>query len=144
MVIKRNYEVVKRFRRDNFKYLFVTWVTQLQFQKQPRPEMFLRKGVLKIFSKFTGEHPCKSAVSIKLLSNFIEIELWHGCSPVNLLHIFRTYFLKNTSGWLLLSFQPKVVFHIETIDLICNANQVTDFYMECYTGLKYVRCLSTR
>ena len=29
--------------------------------------------------------------------------LWHGCSPVNLLHIFRTPFLKNTSGWLLLS-----------------------------------------
>ena len=26
----------------------------------------------------------------------------HGCSPVNLLHIFRTPFLKNTSGWLLL------------------------------------------
>ena len=34
-------------------------------------------------------------------SNFIEITLWHGCSPVNLLHIFRTSFLKNTSGWLL-------------------------------------------
>ena len=26
----------------------------------------------------------------------------HGCSPVNLLHIFRTTFLRNTSGWLLL------------------------------------------
>ena len=26
----------------------------------------------------------------------------HGCSPVNLLHIFRTHFPKNTSGWLLL------------------------------------------
>ena len=28
---------------------------------------FLKKGVLKICSKFTGEHPCRSAVSIKLL-----------------------------------------------------------------------------
>ena len=36
-------------------------------------------------------------------SNFIEITLRHGCSPVNLLHIFRTLFPKNTSGWLLLS-----------------------------------------
>ena len=27
---------------------------------------------------------------------------WDGCSPVNLLHIFRTTFPKNTSGWLLL------------------------------------------
>ena len=33
-------------------------------------------------------------------SNFIAITLRHGCSPANLLHIFRTTFLKNTSGWL--------------------------------------------
>ena len=32
----------------------------------------------------------------------IEIMLRHGCSSVNLLHIFRSPFLKNTSGWLLL------------------------------------------
>ena len=30
-------------------------------------------------------------------SNFIKITFRHGCSPVNLLHIFRTLFLKNTS-----------------------------------------------
>ena len=39
---------------------------------------------------------------LKLISNFIEITLRHGCSPVNLLHIFRTSFLKNTSGRLIL------------------------------------------
>ena len=33
-----------------------------------------------------------------LFNNFIEITLGHGCSPVNLLHIFRTSFLKNTSS----------------------------------------------
>ena len=32
----------------------------------------------------------------------IEITLWHGCSPVNLLHIFRITFPNNTSGGLLL------------------------------------------
>ena len=37
-----------------------------------------------------------------MLCNFIEITLWHGCSPVNLLHIFRTPLHKNSSGWLLL------------------------------------------
>ena len=58
--------------------------------------MFSRKGILKICGKFTGEHICQS--------NFIEITLRHGCSPVNFLHIFRTPFSKNTSGWLL----PKV------------------------------------
>ena len=39
-----------------------------------------------------------------LQSNFIEITLRHGCSPVNLLHIFRTPFLKNTSEWVPLYF----------------------------------------
>ena len=32
----------------------------------------------------------------------IEAAFRHGCSPVNLLHIFRTLFTKNTSGWMLL------------------------------------------
>ena len=41
-------------------------------------------------------------IDCHMLCNFIEITLWHGCSPVNLLHIFRTIFSKNTSGWLLL------------------------------------------
>ena len=35
-------------------------------------------------------------------SNFIEITLRHGYSPVNFLHIFRTPFPKNTSEWLIL------------------------------------------
>ena len=35
------------------------------------------------------------------LWDFIEITLRHGCFPVNLLHIFRTAFLKNTSEFLL-------------------------------------------
>ena len=56
--------------------------------------MFLGKGVLKRCSKFTGEYPCRSAISIKLLCNFIEITLRHGCSPVNLLLIFRTPFAR--------------------------------------------------
>ena len=35
--------------------------------------------------------------------NFIEIALQHGCSPVNVLHIFRTPSYNNTSGELLLN-----------------------------------------
>ena len=31
--------------------------------------MFLRKGVLKIYSKFTGKDPCRSIILIKLLCN---------------------------------------------------------------------------
>ena len=69
--------------------------------------MFLRKGVLRICRKFTGEHPCRSVISsvisIKLFCNFFETALRHGCSPLNLLHIFKTPFPKNTSGRLLLN-----------------------------------------
>ena len=65
--------------------------------------VFLRKGVLRICSKFTGAHSCISLISIKLLCNFIEIALWHGSSPVNLLHIFRIPFRKNTSARVLLT-----------------------------------------
>ena len=63
------------------------------------PEVFTGKGCI----KFTWKHPCQSVISIKLLCNFIEITLRHGCSPVNLLHIFRTPFPRNTSGGLLIS-----------------------------------------
>ena len=41
-------------------------------------------------------------ISKKFQSNFIKITLRHECSPVNLLHIFRTPFYKNTYGGLLL------------------------------------------
>ena len=62
--------------------------------------MFLGKVVRKIFRIFTGEHPYRSLISIKLLYNFIEITLRHECSHVNLLHIFRTPLPKKASGGL--------------------------------------------
>ena len=71
-------------------------------------EVFLERCILKICSKLTGEHPCRSVNCnficsfIDLLCNFIEVTFRHGCSPVNLPHIFRTPFTKNTSGQLLL------------------------------------------
>ena len=68
--------------------------TDQSLQKQPF------RGVLR---KITGGHPCRSAISIKLLCNFIEIALRHACSPVKLMHIFRASFPKNIPGWLLLS-----------------------------------------
>ena len=72
------------------------------------PEVFLVKGVLKICSKYTREHPRRSAISIELLCNFIEIVLRQRCSPINLLLIFRTPFPKNTSEGLLLKVLCKI------------------------------------
>ena len=87
-----------------FKMVLGGTVTSLiqTFIRSSHPEVFIEKGVLKICSKFTKEHQCRNAISIKLQSNFIEILFRHGCSPVNSLHIFRTPFLKNTSRRLLL------------------------------------------
>ena len=93
----KNFKIIPSAERNTDVPFFfsVIW-------RSSRPEVFLRKSVLKICSKFTGEHPWRSVISITLLCNFIEITLWHGCSPVNLMHIFRTTFPKNTSEWLLL------------------------------------------
>ena len=66
-------------------------------KQSSHPEVFIGNGVLKICSEFTGEQPFRSMVLIKFQSNVIEITLWHGCSPVILLPIFRTPFSKNTS-----------------------------------------------
>ena len=71
------------------------------FEKQSSRRV-LKKRCSENMQQIYGRHPRQSAISIKLLCNFIEISLRHGCSPINLLHIFRTHFRKNTSGRLLL------------------------------------------
>ena len=44
------------------------------------------------------------------VKKFIEIALRHGCSPLNLLHLFRTPFTKNASGWLHLNISNFLTF----------------------------------
>ena len=66
----------------------VTFVTV----RSSQPDKFLGKGLLKICSKFRGEHPCRSVISINLLAI-----LQHGCSFVNLRDIFKPPIPKNTS-----------------------------------------------
>ena len=78
--------------------------------RSSHPDLFLGKGVLKICSKFTGEHPTLlKKLYWKLLCNFIEITFRRGCSPVKLLHAFRPPFLKNTSERLLLYIQTCLI-----------------------------------
>ena len=48
-------------------------------------EVFLGGGVLNLYRKFI-EHPYQRQCKKK--------SLWHGCSPVNLLYIFKTFFLR--------------------------------------------------
>ena len=51
----------------------------------------LRKRCSEKMQQIYRRTPIWSVISIKLLCSFIEIALWHGCSPVNLLHVSRTY-----------------------------------------------------
>ena len=88
------------WNRPKIGKILEKWLLRISFLvkfRSSHPEVFLG-GALKICSKFAGEHSCRSAISIKLLCSFIEITLRHGCSPVNLLHIFRTLFLGTPLG----------------------------------------------
>ena len=56
----------------NLLALSKIWSSSLQ-------RFFLQKRVLKLWSKFRGEHQLRRVISIKLLCNFIEITLRHTC-----------------------------------------------------------------
>ena len=81
----------------------VSWNNFRYIQKQP-PRRVLKKRCSQNMQQIYRRTPMPKCDfnKVGLLCNFIEITLWHGCSPVNLLHIFRTPFTKNTSGRLLL------------------------------------------
>ena len=55
-----------------------------------------------------------------VLCKFIEIALRHGCSPVNLLHIFRTPFPRNAFGGLLLDIVKPFCKYLCILPLIQN------------------------
>ena len=70
-----------------------------EMHRSKHSELFLEKVVLKICSKFTREHPCRRAISIKLQSNV-------GC-PTKFIHLllqkshtqsFYPFYLRKGSG----------------------------------------------
>ena len=71
------------------------------FQKQSS-RGFLRKEYSENMHQIYRRTPMPKCDFNKVACNFIEIALRHGCSPVNLLHIFRTPFYKNSYEGLLL------------------------------------------
>ena len=63
------FQKMKIFFNENIDFLQKLLVIGRSIERNHRsshPEMFLKKGVLKICSRFTGEQPCRSAFSIKL------------------------------------------------------------------------------
>ena len=69
--------------------------------RSSRPEVFLKKCVLRNLAKFVGKYLCQISFSIKLQARpatLLKIRLWHRCFPVNFAKFLRTHFLQNTSG----------------------------------------------
>ena len=66
---------------------FMEWL-----HRSSRPEVFLGKGVLKIGIKFTGEHPCRCAISIKLKNRILRFKMC--CSVL----MFVSTFTLTTKG----------------------------------------------
>ena len=79
-----------------FRRLLVIFI-----QKQP-PRSVRRKRCSENMQQIYMRHPCRIAISIKLLCNFTEIILRHGCSSVNYAAYFQKTFSWEHSGWLLL------------------------------------------
>ena len=86
-------------------------------------EVFLKKGFWKCTANLRRTTMLKCDLN-KVALQFIEIAFWHGCSPVRLLHIFRTPFSKYTSAWLLLD-RIRVVY--SWID-----------WVQCWTAVNYI------
>ena len=95
------------------------YFAQYEKETQRKAEAATQRCFLeKVFWKYTANLQENTHAEVrKLLCNFIEITLCHGCSPVNLLHIFRSPFLKEHLRWLLLEKQ----FLLTAVSASCSA-----------------------
>ena len=94
------------------KFYLASVATPCNLQKQSCRGVLIKK-YSEDMQQVYWIYPCRSAISIKLRSNFFKIAVWHGCSPVKVLHVFRTPFPKNTSGGLLLNLIPSNAIHVK-------------------------------
>ena len=92
------------------------FVLESKAQKQP-PRVVLRRRCSENMQQIYRRTPMPKC---DLLCNFIEITLRHGCSPVNLLYIFRTPFLKIASGRLLLKVQSSALWKMPSVGVCHN------------------------
>ena len=74
---------------------------RIKLQKQPFRGV-PRKGCSENMQQIYMRTPMPKCDFSKVAKKLIEIELRHGCFPVNLLHIFGTLFPKDTFGGMLL------------------------------------------
>ena len=83
-------------------------------------DVFLGKGFLKICSKFIGEHPWQSVISIKLQSTSACVFSCNSAAD------FRTSFYKNTSGGLLLIIRFRIMSFNDVLKRLLGTNTEMD------------------
>ena len=84
------------------KLSFNSKMNLLDLQKQPL-RVVLKKSCSENVQQIYRRTPMMRWASL------FEITLRHGCSPVNVLHIFRTPLPRNTSGWLFLGLLSSIL-----------------------------------
>ena len=122
---KAKVKTLKKWPNFIFAYIFsLIFYNQIDLDyclcRSSRPEVFFKKGVLRNFAKFTGEHLRWSLFLNDRLwdwsfpSNFVKFlrtpfppsllkkRLWHRCFPVNFVRFLGTPFLTEHLQWLLL------------------------------------------
>ena len=113
--VKLNFRVLHHYNLKSLPtiyYIFTTWfqgftfckTSDAVFQKCP-------KSYSENMQQVYRRKPCKNTYQ----SNFFEMRLQHRCSPVNLQHISRTPFPKNTYRELLLQPETFIFIHGYTI-----------------------------
>ena len=89
------------------KHLGVYLDGRLDFTKQPL-KVFFKKGVLKIFVKFTGMHLCQTLFFNKVTglmsATVLKRRFQYSCFSQNFVKFLRTCLLQNTSVRLFLDF----------------------------------------
>ena len=75
--------------------------------RSSRPEVFCKKGFLRILAKLTGKYLCQSLFLNKVAglrpATLLKKRLWHRCFPVNFVKFLRATFYKEHLWWLLLT-----------------------------------------
>ena len=112
----------------------------LSFHTSSHLRCSVRKGVLRNFAKFTGEHLCQSPFFNKVvpqLEILLKKRLCHRCFPVIFAKFLRKPFLQNTSGRLFL----QIYVTLYSTYLLNDKNYNTYFLIICFYRLRLVRLI---
>ena len=134
------YGVHNEYDRCSASECYRKFVTVDEIQKKPSRGVH-RKRCPENMQQIFRRTPMPRCNFNKLLCNFIEIALRHGCSPANLLHIFRTHFPDNTSGGLFLK-RPDLIPNVTSYICSTYFMKNTINYSKLFTSISHFLLVS--